>query len=257
MKLTVLNDNIASRTCGAEFGLSYYIEEKIKILFDTGPTDIFLKNAKILNKNLHETDYIVLSHGHWDHGNGLQYLFGQKLICHPQTFVRRFKKDGTYVGLIITEEAASKQFNLISTNEPYQISDKIYYLGEIPRHNDFEFQDQVYFKNDGSFDYVQDDSALAIDTKQGLIIVSGCSHSGICNIIEHAKNIIDSRKVHAVIGGFHLQNVDERLERTIEYFKNEKIDLVLPSHCTSYEVKFEFYKHFNMQQVTSGSIFQF
>ena len=92
MKLTVLNDNLAGRKYYAEQGLSFLIEDEIKILFDVGHTDIFIRNAKLLDVSLDDIDYVVLSHGHWDHGDGLKYIKDKKLICHPDCFIKRYKK---------------------------------------------------------------------------------------------------------------------------------------------------------------------
>ena len=139
MKLTVLNDNTAGRICPAEFGLSFLLEEDKKVLFDLGPSDIFIRNAKALNISLEDIDCIVLSHGHWDHGNGLKYIKNKKLICHPDCFIKRYrKKDDACIGLPLTLEEAKENFELILTKEPYNISENIVFLGEIPRKNNFE-----------------------------------------------------------------------------------------------------------------------
>lgn len=80
MKITVLTDNAPGRECLSEFGLSYLVEADKKILFDTGSSDVFLKNAERLNISLDDLDAIVLSHGHWDHGNGLRFIRDKQLI---------------------------------------------------------------------------------------------------------------------------------------------------------------------------------
>ena len=139
MKITILNDNAPGRNCIAEFGLSYLIECDKKILFDTGASNVFLQNAKKLNIFLDNIDAVVLSHGHWDHGNGLAYLKGLKLICHPSAFIRRFnKKDNSYVGLNLEFKEYRSLFEINTTAEPYKISAEITFLGEIPRKLDFE-----------------------------------------------------------------------------------------------------------------------
>jgi 7,8-dihydropterin-6-yl-methyl-4-(beta-D-ribofuranosyl)aminobenzene 5'-phosphate synthase len=89
MKITILVENTASLNFQAEHGLSYLIEDDCEVLFDTGHSDLFLKNAKKLNVDLRSIKVIVLSHGHWDHGNGLKYLNEKKLICHPNAFQKR------------------------------------------------------------------------------------------------------------------------------------------------------------------------
>ncbi|MEA3343259.1 MAG: MBL fold metallo-hydrolase [archaeon] len=255
MKLTVLNDNTAGRICPAEFGLSFLLEEDKKVLFDLGPSDIFIRNAKALNISLEDIDCIVLSHGHWDHGNGLKFIKNKKLICHPDCFIKRYlKKDDAYIGMPLTLEEAKNNFELILIKDPYQISQNIIFLGEIPRKNSFESTKTPFYKDEKKDDFVMDDSAIAINSQKGLIIITGCSHAGICNIAEHAKKVTGIEKIHAVIGGFHLKYAGEITGRTIEYFKKEKIEKIYPSHCTELPALSKFYEAFKIEQIHSGDV---
>ena len=258
MKLTVLNDNSPGNGFGSEHGLSYVIDDDKTILFDAGPSDIFLRNAKEANINLEKIDTVTLSHGHYDHGNGLVYLKNKTLICHPQSFIKRYSRNGTkYIGLPINREQAEKQFNLITTTNPYNISNNIIFLGEIPKENNFEAKTTTFTKQDGSPDFVIDDSALAIKSDKGLIIVTGCSHSGICNIINYAIKVTGNNKVYAVIGGFHLKKDDDVTMKVINCIKKLNIPRVYPSHCTELPALCKFYQHFNIKQVKSGDVFYF
>lgn len=234
MKITVLNDNTPGK-CEGTHGLSLLVEsESKKILLDTSPSDIFLKNAQKLDVSLDDVDTIVLSHGHWDHGDGLKYLGGQKLICHPECFIKRYRsKDGSYIGLSTGLEGAEKKFDLELSDRPLKISEKITFLGEIPRENDFEAKKSDWYKSDRTEDFVIDDSGLAIKTDQGLVIIAGCSHAGICNIVEHARKVTGQNKIQAVIGGFHLKEKNKALRQTIKYFQEVKVGAVYPLHCTS------------------------
>jgi 7,8-dihydropterin-6-yl-methyl-4-(beta-D-ribofuranosyl)aminobenzene 5'-phosphate synthase len=257
MRLIVLNDNIEGN-CPAEHGLSFLIEDDKKILFDVGPSEIFLKNSKKLNINLDEIDTVILSHGHWDHGNGLKFIKNKKLICHPECFIKRFrKKDDSYIGLPITLEEAKRNFQLILTTTPYKVTENITFLGEIPRNNDFEAKSTTFYKGEKEEDYVIDDSALAIKSKNGLIIIAGCSHAGICNIVEYAKKVTKIKKVYAVIGGFHLKQIDNVTLKTIDYFKKEKIELIYPSHCVEKPVLEKFKCVLNSGTIRSGDIIDF
>lgn len=94
MKLNVLIENCAGSRFFAEHGLCYLIEhEGEKFLFDTGHTDIFIKNANTLGIDIQkEIDTVVLSHGHYDHGDWLQYFDDKILITHPEVFIKRFRK---------------------------------------------------------------------------------------------------------------------------------------------------------------------
>lgn len=255
MKLTVLNDNTAGRRCSAEFGLSFLLEEDKKVLFDLGPSDVFIRNAKILGISLEDIDCIVLSHGHWDHGNGLKYIKNKKLICHPDCFIERYiKTDDASIGLPLTLEEAKENFELILTKGPYKISQNIVFLGEIPRKSSFESTKTPFYKDGKKDDFVMDDSAIAITSQKGLIIITGCSHAGICNIAEYAKEVTGLRKIFAVIGGFHLKYADKITDKTIEYFKKEKIEKIYPSHCTELPALSKFYEAFKIEQIRSGDI---
>ena len=260
MKLIVLTENIAGGHFLAEHGLSYLIEhEGKKLLFDTGHSDVFLKNAQKLGiVLLKETDTVVLSHGHWDHGDGLKYINNKTLICHPGVFMKRYRKtDRSYIGLSLNKDQLAEKFNLVLSEKPYRISEKIIFLGEIPRLLDFEAQTTSFIDDANEPDFVPDDSALAIIHQDELIVVTGCSHSGICNIIEYAKKISGITKVKAVIGGFHLKYDNRQTRETIRYLKKQGIEKVYPSHCTELPALTLFSQAFDIQFVKTGMVFLF
>lgn len=259
MKLSILTENSASANFFAEHGLSYFIEyDDKKILFDAGASDVFLKNAEKLKIDINSADCIVLSHGHWDHGNGLKYLQDKPLICHPTVFFKRYRKGvNTNIGLELDFEILNQQFDIRINKEPFCITSKIIFLGEIPRVNTFEAQTTSFVYKNGKEDFVSDDSALAIIINDELVIVSGCAHSGICNITEYAKKVTGINTVKAVIGGFHLKKQDNQTKKTIEYFKTNKVKQLLPSHCTQLPALAAFYKEFNIEHVKTGMIFNF
>lgn len=257
MRLTVLSENVAGGAFLAEHGLSYLIEQgDTTLLFDTGHSDVFLQNGKRLGIDVAKiTNLIVLSHGHWDHGDGLQFIENKTLITHPDAFIRRTRKKGlTNIGLTLDLETIKKRFNLITSDKPYKISDEIYFLGGIPRLNNFESQTTTFMDEHGADDFVPDDSALAIVQDQGVIVISGCAHSGICNTCEYAKRVTGRSQILAVIGGFHLKQIDDQTRRTIEYFKEEKISRIIPSHCTDLPALSAFYSEFGITQLKTGQI---
>ncbi len=258
LKITVLNDNAPGSICGSEHGLSYIVHADKTILFDASPSDIFLKNAQKLNINIDSIDTVVLSHGHWDHGNGLKYLSKKILITHPDSFQKKYrKKNRSYIGLPLSEEEAKEKFELILSKKPFKISEQITFLGEIPRTNNFEAQSTGFELENGMEDFVLDDSALAVNTKKGLVVISGCAHSGICNIIEYARKITKQTQVYGVIGGFHLKENNLQTQKTIEYFKQLRISKIYPSHCTALPALSAFYQNFKIKQVLSGNIIYF
>lgn len=260
MKITILTENTAGGKFLAEHGLSYLIEiDDQKILFDTGHSDVFMKNARKLGIDIEkEVKTIVLSHGHWDHGDGLRFLQNKRLVAHPGAFIRRFgKKDFTLVGLSLSKKEIESRFDLTEGKAPVQVSDHLYFLGEIPRQNDYEAQSTSFvddFRND---DFIPDDSALAAIVKKKLVVITGCSHSGICNIVEHAKKITGISTVEAVLGGFHLKEENEQTRKTVEYFKTNKIKQIFPTHCTELPALAAFYEAFQNRQLKTGMVLEF
>ena len=260
MKLTILTENMAGGRFLAEHGISYLVEiDGEKILFDTGHSDVFLKNAQQLGINLPaEVNKVVLSHGHWDHGDGLKYTENKTLIAHPSSFIKRFRKsDHSPVGLTISKEKIQEKFQLVETKVPYKITENLWFLGEIPRENDFESQHTSFTDEFGNDDFIPDDSALAARVQNKLVVITGCSHSGICNIVEYARKVTGLSTVDTVLGGFHLKHNDGQTQKTIAYFKKNAIKNIYPSHCTALPALAGFYQHFEFEQVKTGMRFEF
>jgi len=259
MKISVLTDNHAGSFTMAEHGLSYLIEHDGKrILFDTGQSNLFMKNAKLMNISLDNIDMIILSHGHYDHGNGLSYLHEGSLVCHPGCFVKRYsRKDNRYIGLKNTREELEKRFDIKVSGKAFKISKKIIFLGEIPRLNGFESQNTTFAFEDGTPDFIMDDGAIAIIIDEGLFVITGCGHAGIINTLEHARRVTGINKLSGIMGGFHLKENDRQTKETIKYLKESVIDHILPSHCTELPALSAFYENFGIKQLKTGDILSF
>ena len=259
MTVTILTDNFPGSHTAAEHGLSYLIEhDGKKLLFDTGQSDLFLKNASAMGIDVTDIDLIILSHGHFDHGNGLEHLSGGSLVCHPDCFVKRYrKKDNLYIGLKNTKDEISRKFNLIPAEKSYRVTDRIFFSGEIPRVTGFESQSTPFVFENGTSDFVIDDSATGFLLKEGLFVVTGCGHSGIVNTLEHMKKITGTDKIYGIMGGFHLKEIDRQTRETIQYLRENNIQHVYPSHCTALPVLLLFLKTFNLEQVVTGKVFEF
>lgn len=255
MRLIVLVENTAGNKCMAEHGLSFLIEADKNVLFDTGASKLFIKNARMLSINLDEVKTVVLSHGHDDHTGGLPFISDKQIICHPDVFAKRYRKvNKTPLHIPVSFDGLSEKNEIICSKAPLEISEQIIFLGEIPRLNDFEAKETGFLFEDGTDDFVMDDSGLAIKTEKGLVIVSGCAHSGICNMVEHAIKVTGIKKVHAVIGGFHLKKNDETTRRTIAFLKAKNVQQVNPSHCTMFPALTAFYNEFPFIQLKTGNI---
>lgn len=258
LRLISLVDNVAGYECNAEFGFSMVIDNGDgQILFDTGKSSLYLENAEKLGIDISRINKVVLSHGHYDHGDGLQYINNKELICHPDSFKDHYRKsDHKYIGLAFDEEYVRDNFSLSLSKSHKKIAENIYFLGEIPRSNDFESQITTFCFDNKDDDYVLDDSGIAIITDKGLVIIAGCSHSGICNIVEHAINITGISNVHAVVGGFHLKDQGDVLDKTISYFKNKGIEKVYTMHCTGLDIQNIFHNEFGGNYSHSGMIIE-
>ena len=272
MKLTILVDNntLIDQYYLGEPGVSYWIEADNKnILFDVGYSDIFIRNATGLKIDLKRTDFLILSHGHLDHTWGLEPLIdwlGKKtndieLIAHPNVFDKKIFKGFGEIGSRKRTGEIVKYFRLNLSKNPFWLTENLYFLGEIPRVNDFENKAPigVVINETGEQpDYVIDDSAIVYKSDEGLIIITGCSHAGICNIIEYAKQACDEERILDIIGGFHLQNANkELLEQTIKYLQANKIQNIHPCHCVDLPAKVELGKVFQLEEIGVGSIFEF
>ncbi len=244
MKLTILVDNntYIDKYYYGEPAVSYYIEDGDKrILFDTGYSDVLLLNARKMGIDLSSLTHIVLSHGHNDHSNGLRVLAEKvgisnvELVAHPDCFLPKY--DGEeYIGAPYSEAEIAVKCKYRPCRTPYTITEKLIFLGEIPRENDFESKSPIGKQKESDElkdDYVLDDSALVYKSEKGLFIISGCSHSGICNIIEYAKKVCKEERILGVLGGFHLFEDDECLEKTIEYLETCNMKYLYPCHCVS------------------------
>lgn len=257
LKITVLIENQAGRWCRAEHGLSYLVEADRKILLDTGFSDLISYNTNILNIDLQQIDSVVLSHGHDDHTGGLMLLQGRKLICHPEVFLERYRKTNhTSLGIKWSEEEITSKFDLQKSRVPIWLSDQICFLGEIPRLNNFESKSTSFQKADGTEDFVADDTGLAVLTKNGLVVISGCAHSGICNMVAHAIEVTGISKVYLVIGGFHLQNDDSVTQKTIDWMKSMNVEQVVPAHCTGFSAQIAISKSFRFLPLKTGNIIE-
>ncbi len=270
MKLTVLCDNytIIDRYLLGEPALSFYLEdEQNSILFDTGYSDVFVKNAKNLGIDLSRTPLIALSHGHNDHTRGLsvlaenQLLKDKTILAHPAALWPKYVQHADFkedIGAPYTKAELEQYCALHLSSEPVQISPNLWFLGEIPRYFEFENKGIAHsftICNDTiEPDTLLDDTALIYTGSDGLTIITGCSHSGICNICKYAQE-----KFHApivrIIGGFHLFDVDDRLHHTIDYLESLQLKELYPCHCVSLAAKITMAQKLPVHEVGTGDIY--
>jgi 7,8-dihydropterin-6-yl-methyl-4-(beta-D-ribofuranosyl)aminobenzene 5'-phosphate synthase len=274
LTLTVLVDNatIGDHDYCGEAGLSFLLETAgKKILFDTGLSGLFLANAEKLGIDLRDLDTLVFSHGHIDHTGGIpvliRYLAGEtpdgkaprvpRLIAHPRCFWQK-EKDSRKNGSLVNEGEVTRQFPATLSEKPVWITDDLVFLGEIPRRFAFEQGDpgtrliQLPDGNTGP-DSLSDDTALAFRSAEGLVIITGCSHAGICNITEYAREVCGEKKVRDIIGGLHLLSPEpKRFIKTGKYLNRLHLNALHACHCTSLPAKLALADYCPMQEVGVG-----
>jgi 7,8-dihydropterin-6-yl-methyl-4-(beta-D-ribofuranosyl)aminobenzene 5'-phosphate synthase len=212
--------------------------------------DVAARNAVALGLDLTRVEAAALSHGHIDHFGGLKQIAGMigkkniDLVAHPSVFKPdRFLMAGSGFKIIMPTPAEADieaaGFNIVKTSDPYpMLGYEVLFLGEIPRLTDFEQGMPNAFsgpEGDEELDLLEDDTAVAVHLAgKGLIILSGCAHSGIVNTVNYAKEITGISKVHVVMGGFHLTGpaFEPIIEDTVMLLKEMAPDYIVPTHCT-------------------------
>jgi len=271
MKLTVLVDNYVQNKNEArgEPSFSCYIEQpNCRILFDLGMTSLPYENAQKMGIDLSRTNAIAVSHGHLDHTWGLDSLLkkysiqaGTKFICHPDALKeKKYGKEN--IGIKNSVTFLMERFQLIQSKEPYWINNRTVFLGQIARTNTFENKEPLG-KQKSNYkyenDYLLDDSALVYDGDDGMVIITGCSHSGICNIIEYSKSVLRKKRIKAIIGGFQRQNEDMNniTKKTVEYIRKQNIVTLYPCHCTNLFNKIALSRAANVAEIGAGSLIEY
>lgn len=262
MKITILCENLVGKLVGAgEHGFSAFIEmEEGNYLFDTGSGHSVVANSLVLNKDLRNIKKIFLSHGHYDHSGGLPEVLNLRgkvdVHIHPHVFLDRIavhKENGEekkrFVGIPYKRgylEALGANF--ISNHTFLEVERGIYLTGEVSRKASFEKPDHRLFSEvDGktSQDIFLDDQSLILDTEKGFILLLGCAHSGMINIIHHVIHKTGKDKFHAILGGTHLDFLTpEQLEESIKALKQMEIEKIGVSHCTGMRAAFRLQQEF-------------
>ncbi len=205
----IFNSNAQLKKFATGWGLSWLINKNI--LFDTGESGKYLlRNIEKLDIDISMITKVVISHEHWDHINGLWELLQKKKnlkVYACPSFSLEFKR-----------RVDELQGRLFEIDKFVNIQENIFLTGEIA----------------GTYkgDYMPE-QALVIKSPKGLSIITGCAHPGIVNIIEKVLAAFPKENIYAVFGGFHLMNTEaKRIEKIAEKFKEMKIKVVCPTHCS-------------------------
>lgn len=257
VKITILSTMLAQQGMG-EWGFSALVEaDSIKILFDAGSHErTVLENCKEMKIDLSKVPYLVLSHSHWDHTIGWMPLRKETSISNKDALSITHVAQGIFDTRITRtgEEDNSRKKDsasyiqsggkIIMHKEFEEIFPGIYVTGQVARTYPEKNYDQTVKKKDAAGNIVQDnlpeDMSLIIRTDKGLLLLSGCGHSGIINTITQTRNNLQQLPVFAAIGGFHLfQNTDEQIKWTADQLKQAGIQYFMGAHCTGIEPVFQ------------------
>ena len=246
------NRNNNNRNLYAEPGLSLYCEiNGKKVLIDAGLSDKFIKNAEKMNRDINDIDICIITHGHLDHSGGLYRLLSIN------------KKVKVYMKTTAAQEHYTKLFHIVNqigipkkvfddykdricfVDETMQIVSGLYVITEINKLSQFPvFTKHMKVKKEGR--YIQDDLShelfLVIEKKDSISVISGCSHHGIINILDTAKNLFGKR-ILSVVGGFHLDTIKmsglrtrrepkKKIRDIVDYIRKNDIKKVYTCHCT-------------------------
>jgi 7,8-dihydropterin-6-yl-methyl-4-(beta-D-ribofuranosyl)aminobenzene 5'-phosphate synthase len=239
MKIITLIENLVyQRGFHAEHGISMLIEtENKKILFDTGQTDAFIKNAQKLNIDITTIDAVVLSHGHYDHTGGL-YHFLQintkaKVYCKREVFEPKYNIKNDFIG---TQYIASVLENrIIYVNQTTEIVKNVFIMPNIPivYNNDTSIGSMKVESGKGlEQDTFMDELFIAFTVNNKLSVLSGCSHRGITNILTAAIDKFNL-PIHLIMGGLHIKDSNsQQYSHIIKFLQSAEPEKLGVCHCT-------------------------
>lgn len=249
VRLTILCENSVGLPFGVvgEHGFACFVEtSEGNYLFDTGQGFGIVQNALVLGRDLRSVQAVMISHGHYDHTGGLPAVLKLRgkvpVYGHPDMFTERiieFQGKRRDIGIPFRRgylESLGAEFRLEKTLT--EVGPGVRLTGEIPRKTAFEKGDanMTALLPDGgtvSPDPILDDLSMVVDTDKGMILVLGCAHAGLVNILEYVMEKTGKDRIHAVIGGTHLGfSSDAQFEETLKALDRYKIEKLGVSHCT-------------------------
>ncbi|OQY35339.1 MAG: hypothetical protein B6241_02280 [Spirochaetaceae bacterium 4572_59] len=228
-----------------EHGISFYIEKDgHKLLFDTGQSANFIRNAQEMRIDLSDLEYVVLSHGHYDHSGGLKSLTEHaknfSLVLGTGFFQEKYAyRNNSYEFLgnnfdekFLKEKGIPYRFVSESLNE---IMPGVYVVTRFNRtHKDEVINPRFKIRQAGGFkpDLFEDEVLIALDTPRGVVVILGCSHPGMRNMIDTVKSLLN-KPVYAVLGGTHLVEANKETQAvSLNYLGKDELKIVGVSHCT-------------------------
>lgn len=268
LEIIILSENtVEKRNLLAEHGLSFYFTyNKKEYLFDTGQGEVLFSNAEKMGIDLKNIDTVFLSHGHDDHTGGLKRLIEinpeVRVFAHSEVFLPKYKKVEGELEFIGSEVKKSALKNFQPAENSIAAAAGIYNTGEIHAPRESYINQRYVVKKDGEeiTDPFNDDTSLYIESESGIVILLGCSHKGVKNIIDEIKAEVGDKKIAAILGGMHLKRASrEEIKALIDYFAELDFELLAPMHCTGRKAGAMFKEAFaeRVQLASVGDRFEF
>lgn len=259
LKITILSTMLADGQELGEWGFAALVEvDGHRLLFDTGAhTDVVLKNVRSLGLVLNTVPEVILSHNHWDHVGGFMTLRESVLAKTPGALARTHVGEGIfYPRVSIRPDVEDNQMLRIKAayeltggvfvehTKPVQLYPGVWLTGPVPRkypERNWSGSGKIVTPAGTIEDNLPEDMALVFDTADGLVVLTGCGHAGVINIIDYARTFIRPARVHALIGGIHLFNAtEETLAWTARKLNDAGVDNFIGAHCTGLETVYRF-----------------
>ncbi|WP_051966189.1 MBL fold metallo-hydrolase [Thermanaerosceptrum fracticalcis] len=253
----ILADNKAGgKGLLAEHGLSLLVEcDGEQLLFDTGQGLVLNHNAAKLNIDLAQIKKVALSHGHYDHTGGLLSLLKggchPVVYAHPDVFITRYVREKEVMrdcGLPFSQKELEEQgASFTFSRGPTELYPGVILSGEIPRLSPVEYPNfLVPGKEEWLKDSLADDQFILVLTKQGPVLILGCTHAGLANTLAYAQRLAGGQRIFAVLGGMHLAEAKPAvIENNINIIRESGIEYVIPLHCTGFHAMSRLYQVFD------------